>query len=226
MKGDEVKVGKAIPYWKNHTEIEGELYKKCSICNKWLSCSEDYFYKTRNKTDGLQPYCIECNKKKAYQWILDHPERHKEHMKKEDSKPSSKERTRRWSEIRREEGLYREWQKSEKGKESMKKSRLKREAKLHEITENELAELYDFCNSRCMYCGSSEKENKEKYNQVLTKDHAINNGSNGIENCILCCKSCSSSKYNLDWHDWYVEDNPHFSLDRYNKITEWLGKSR
>jgi hypothetical protein len=46
-----------------------------------------------------------------------------------------------------------------------------------------------------MYCGMSEEEAKKEFGCRLFRDHFENEGSNGVDNCILCCKRCSSSKH-------------------------------
>ena len=58
--------GEWIPYEENHKEIDGILYKKCTMCNEWFPCNDKYFHKHAcNKKDGLFPYCKPCNIKQA-----------------------------------------------------------------------------------------------------------------------------------------------------------------
>ena len=61
-----------INYEKKHKEVDGVLYKYCSIHNKhfpneeeaWFPCTEEYFHKNKSSPDGLYPYCKRCNIKK------------------------------------------------------------------------------------------------------------------------------------------------------------------
>jgi len=94
--------------------------------------------------------------------------------------------------------------------------------KSHNISKEELQELYTYCESSCMYCGISEREAISLYGQKLHKDHAYNDGSGGIENCVLACKQCNSSKRDLDWDDWFQPPNLKFDTERFNKIKSWL----
>lgn len=114
----------------------------------------------------------------------------------------------------------RKWQAENKDK--LKEYRENRYfTKNHDISNEELALLYDFSGSSCMYCGMSEEESLEMYKQKLHRDHAINYGSNGIENCILACKSCNSTKNDKDWDEWYLKADC-FNEERYRLIVEWL----
>lgn len=96
------------------------------------------------------------------------------------------------------------------------------ENKKHEISKEELDRLYKYCDSSCMYCGLTEKEHKELYGQKLHRDHAINEGSNKIDNCIMACRSCNVSKWDRDWDEWYTPKNKKYTYDRYLKIYNWI----
>jgi 5-methylcytosine-specific restriction endonuclease McrA len=77
-----------------------------------------------------------------------------------------------------------------------------------------------------MYCGMTEVEAKQKFNERLHRDHAYNNGSNEIDNCILACKSCNCTKHKRDWDEWYTSELEFYSEERKNKIEQWLNKFR
>jgi len=59
-------------YNKTHQEIEGILYKLCSICGDWIPCTNEYFNKRKtNKVDGFRTHCKNCttdyqNNRKKY----------------------------------------------------------------------------------------------------------------------------------------------------------------
>ena len=94
--------------------------------------------------------------------------------------------------------------------------------KKHEITDDEWLMCKDYFEYKCAYCGLPEDEHKIIHNEQLHKEHAINDGSNGIDNCVPACKSCNSSKRKQDYTDWYVKGNPVFNEERLHRIEEWL----
>lgn len=218
-----------IPYKENHRIINGELQKKCnhhhiyfSEEDPWLPCTEEYFYKTdMNKKDGLHPECKECTKKKSMKWEKENPEqRAKINI---ETNRRRKAYNKQKADEYRQRGGDREWARNNRDK--TKQYRIKRELhKKHHISKEEIQKLYKFCNATCMYCGITEKEAKKKYGRKLFKDHFINDGSNGIDNCILCCNGCSSSKGSKRFEDWYTPDNPIYSVERLNNVMEWLNK--
>lgn len=208
-----------VPYENNHKIIENVENKKCNTCNEWLPMNEEYFYKNKSSPDGFNTYCKECTKKKSYKWIQNNKEQFKKSRKKYLKGDKYREHLKRRGEFRSNYGK----QYRRNNKEKFKEYRLSRSMhKNHNITEEELKCLYEYADYSCMYCGMSEEEHKQKFNQRLHKDHAINDGSDGIENCVLACKSCNSEKHDWDWNEWYAPKNYKYSEENYNKIYEWL----
>lgn len=197
--------------------------KECSICGIEKELNEYYGQKKKNK-DGEEyiyypPYCKKCTSKKAYQWISENREqfeinryKYRETQKYRDRVTAMNEKLKDYNKQWRQEN-------AEYLRDYNRERVLHKE---HDITDDELSVLYEYCNSSCMYCGMSEEEAKEKYNNVLHRDHAINDGSNGIDNCVLACKGCNVSKWNRDWDVWYTPDNPKYTYERYILIEEWL----
>ena len=71
---------------------------------------------------------------------------------------------------------------------------------IHDLLENNLAKIQ--CNNYCWYCGKEVEPSK------LTKDHVFprsKGGDNNMDNIILVCKSCNSSKGDMDLFEWYEE---------------------
>jgi hypothetical protein len=214
--------------YKNTHKIINEVEYK--LCNKhhiyfpdesaWLPLTNDNFYKNnKNSIDGFYPYCKECCKKKSYKWIKDNPEKfkknYKKYMKTDSWKQYKKENNRKTKYI------MQKWRKDHPDL-CKKYSENWRENKEHNINKEELEILYEYCNYSCMYCGMSEEKAIEKYNKKLFKDHFINDGDNTIDNCILCCNGCSSSKRDKDFFEWYNIKNPVYSVNRMNKIIAWI----
>lgn len=214
---------------KEHKIVDRVDYK---FCNKhyiffpeedpWLPSTIEYFYHNdKNTIDGLHPECKECTKKKSIQWEKENPEqRAKINI---ETNRRRKEYNKQKADEYRQRGGDREWARNNRDKTKQYGLDYKLHKK-HNISKEEIQKLYKFCNSTCMYCGISEEEAKKVYNKRLFKDHFMNDGSNGIDNCILCCNGCSSSKGSKMFEDWYTPDKPIYSKRRLNKIMKWLNK--
>ena len=71
---------------------------------------------------------------------------------------------------------------------------------IHDLLENNLAKIQ--CNNYCWYCGKEVEPSK------LTKDHVFprsKGGDNDMDNIIMVCKSCNSSKGDMDLFEWYAK---------------------
>jgi len=201
-------------------------YKKCTQCDQTKSLSNFYSRVAENKKKGrhiyYNPKCKKCSIDNSVANAKENYDRHLAGVKKNDSKPKRKLQMKEISQKKRDNGRYRSWQQSDNGKVRMKVSREKRKDKKHDISKNEIEQLYNYCSGKCMYCGMTEEEQLHKYNKKLFKDHAINRGSNRIDNCVLCCLPCSSSKRDRDWLAWYTAENPVFSEERFKLIRNWI----
>ena len=71
---------------------------------------------------------------------------------------------------------------------------------IHDLLEFNVAKIKE--NDYCWYCGKEMKPSK------LTKDHVFprsKGGANDMDNIIMVCKTCNSSKGNMDLFEWYAE---------------------
>jgi hypothetical protein len=71
---------------------------------------------------------------------------------------------------------------------------------IHDLLEFNVAKIQQ--NNYCWYCG------KEMGPSKLTKDHVFprsKGGDNDMDNIIMVCKTCNSSKGNMDLFEWYAE---------------------
>ncbi|RNB59425.1 hypothetical protein EDM57_04595 [Brevibacillus gelatini] len=215
-------------YKETHKSLNGIDYKLCNKCGDWFPSTDEYFYRNKsNSIDGLHPSCKQCAIIKSIIRQNENPEAIKAYAKENyrNKVQYYKDKFNRWvnNNPERIKQLTKDWRQN--NREKLKEYRIERELhKKHDISDEELNELYAYCNSSCMYCGITEEESVEKYGHKLHKDHAINDGSNGIENCILACKSCNSSKRNKDWDVWFTTENPKYTQERFVKIKEWLDK--
>jgi len=220
-------IGKKIyKYEEYHKEIDNVLYKKCAYHEgifgeeKWLPCTEEYFYKnTKNKSDGLYPECKECTKVKSIEWSKENYERRKEILSKSQSKPERKDYVNGIKKKQKERGMFTKWRRENKDK--VKEYNKLRYHKKHKISNKEWLDCKEYFNYQCAYCGISETEHKKLYNEQLHKEHVIHDGSNDITNCIPACKSCNSSKRNYDMQDWYKQQK-FYDINKLDKIILWL----
>ena len=77
---------------------------------------------------------------------------------------------------------------------------------------------------KCAYCGMSEKEHKNLFNESLHQEHflALSNGGEFTHNNIIpACRSCNSSKNNKLFADWFREQ-PFYSKKREKFILDYL----
>ena len=71
---------------------------------------------------------------------------------------------------------------------------------IHDMFELNIQKISD--NNHCWYCG------KEMPVSQLTRDHVFprsKGGGNDMDNIIMVCKSCNSSKGKMDLFEWYSE---------------------
>ena len=70
---------------------------------------------------------------------------------------------------------------------------------IHDLLEFNVAKIKE--NNYCWYCGKEMEPSK------LTKDHVFpksKGGVNDMDNIIMVCKTCNSSKGNMDLFEWYA----------------------
>ncbi|APR02374.1 HNH endonuclease family protein (plasmid) [Clostridium botulinum] len=218
---------KEITYEKSHKKFNGVLYKLCSKCRKWLPCTTEYFYKTNSKNpkgDKLFPYCKECSKEKARSWRRKPENRDKwlEINKIRNSNPNKRQQIRELMNKYREEGRQLEWQQNNKDK--IKQYSEVRSNKNHTITSKEWNICKEYFNNSCAYCGMTEKEHREIFNQDLHKEHVECEGANDLSNCVPACRSCNSSKNIFQLTEWYNKNNPKFNQEKLDVINKWLSE--
>lgn len=71
---------------------------------------------------------------------------------------------------------------------------------IHDLLEFNVEKIRQ--NNYCWYCG------KEMEPSMLTKDHVFprsKGGDNDMDNIIMVCKTCNSSKGDMDLFEWYAE---------------------
>jgi hypothetical protein len=102
-----------------------------------------------------------------------------------------------------------------------------RQHKNHDITDEQWIGCKNYFGNTCAYCDLPLEQHWVEYAGKMIlgdfhKEHAIHNGANDLGNCVPSCKSCNSSKWEYDLDDWYNENNHRFTIEKYNKIKQWL----
>lgn len=199
--------------------------RKCRDCGKVKPLTE-YYYSKRKLKSGQKyihhkPECRTCSVNMNRKWQLRNHEKYKAKMRKYDQRPEHKEKKRLSEQQRRESGKLREWQQNNKDK--VKEYNETRRHKNHDIKNEEwdsCKAYFDYC---CAYCGISEIEAKDKYNNYLHKEHVSHEGSDDLSNCIPACKVCNASKSTITLEEWYPKQD-FYNNDRYEKINQWLNE--
>lgn len=112
------------------------------------------------------------------------------------------------------------WQKE--NPDRLRQYNKKRQNKNHKISLWEWIACKEYFNYTCAYCGVHEVEHYNKHKQQFHKEHFEHDGLDDLSNCLPSCKDCNSSKWEFDFTDWYIPDNPVYSQERYDKIIKWL----
>lgn len=212
---------------------EGELQKKCSVHgiyspdeDPWFSCTLEYYYKTKNKTDQLGTWCKQCSIKKAEIWALEHPERTKVLNLRKKLNPKKPANDRRSNVKKRAAGYFAEYIQRPEVKARKYGSRHRH----HEITDKEWISCKDYFKDKdgdwcCAYCNLKIQNHWVTFkgkliNSDLHKEHRDDKGANDIRNCIPSCRDCNSNKWSWEFEKWYRKQE-FFTEERYNKIIKW-----
>lgn len=203
--------------------------KKCNTCNEVKELI-NFYSQNKKKASGekyiyYQPECKECAIKRSQNRYNNDVESGREYSRKwaRENKERHKAMKQEWD-LNNEEyvkGLRSLWRKENTDK--LKVYGIERRMnKKHDITDTEWFDCIDYFNGGCAYCGLSESDQYELYNEQFHKEHVFHDGSNYIDNCVPSCKSCNTSKHMSDFSEWYNIGNPSFSQSRYERIVKWM----
>lgn len=194
----------------------------------------NFYYVNKSKPAmGFVSACKECSKKYSLKYHYEHQEehnaKHREYI--DEHREEMNEVCRQWRKDNKpgKRKYFNDYMKRNKDKAAI--YRATRQHKIHDITKDEWMECKNYFNNSCAYCGLKADDHFRIYAGKpqkidLHKDHAINDGSNKVDNCIPCCLMCNSEKRILDYDVWYTSSNPRYSIDRYNRILAWLKGDR
>jgi hypothetical protein len=191
--------------------------------------NEFYSY-LKKKTNGEEymyypPYCKKCSSERSNKYQKENKEQTKEYSKEIYRRKEQyfKHKAKKWSRENKEKHNHQKKRWQQNNPDKLKKYRIQRMTeKKHEITDQEWEQCKEYFNNECAYCGLDEERHKQIFKQQLHRDHVNPDGANDISNCIPSCKSCNSSKHDYQLEDWYSETNENYTIDRFNKILNWL----
>lgn len=211
-----------------HKEISGVIYKKCLICRQWFKCNTNNFYKNNSGYDKLSPYCKSCEINKSFKYAKKHPEKIKQYNKTHNNRYDIRIKHKEYRKEHKKQVKITEKQWRKNYPEKLKQYSEKYSNKKHNISSKEWVACKNYFKDKqnkwcCAYCGITEKEAKENYNNYLHKEHVDPNGANDLSNCVPACKSCNSSKGEQDIEEWYRKQN-FFNKNNLDKIHKWIGK--
>jgi hypothetical protein len=204
--------------------------KKCTKCCKELPSTDEYFYKQliRDNVNGdyyiLVNECKECAKERATKNRIKNAEKYRKTAL--DYYYENKDEVSQKKKIYYNENkdMFQDWTKQwrTENKQKIRQYNKKYSNKKHIITSKEWKNCKEYFNNCCAYCGISNEDSKKLYGQYLHKEHLIDCGKDNLKNCVPSCKICNSTKHTSSFNDWYNQDNPKYSRERYLKIYQWV----
>jgi HNH endonuclease len=206
--------------------------KKCTQCLADYPATEEYFYKQKvtTKKKGtlfkLQAACIICRRKQSRERGNANKEQRRKNRRKWylANKDHDNAKSRAWQRNnpeRKKENDQR-YRQSEIGKQKFRESAERRKEINHNITNNEWNACKEYFDHTCAYCGMSYDEHKQSIGKDLHKEHVIADGRNDLKNCVPSCWRCNSSKWRYSLNNWYNENNPNYTYERYKFIYNWI----
>lgn len=199
--------------------------KKCNTCGKIKYLDQFYSYNKQKVNKEVyiyyNPKCKECCKKSAKKWAENNREKYLAAKVKYNHTSKGRKTLKRAYDKRKKEGYFQEYYLN--NPEKFKEYNYKHKHKLHDITNAEWNYCKNYFKNVCAYCGIDEKTAKKEQGHYFHKEHAINEGSNDITNCVPSCRDCNSEKNTLDFDDWFNKGwNQKYTQERFDKIVKWL----
>ena len=163
--------------------------------------------------------CIECEIKRASQWIKNNPENfkaaYKRYMKTDSWRAYKKEN------YIKTKDLTIKWRKDhpEKNKQYAQNHRN------HDISTKEWKVCQEYFNYTCAYCGKTLEQQYKQNNHQFHKEHVDHEGYNDVRNCVPACTNCNSTKKEKTIeHLFNINIISTFTQDRYDKIMLWCNE--
>ncbi len=181
--------------------------------------SREYYQKNKRRLNKKGKQWYEDNKEEVLEWSKQYYEENSSHIKK---------RVKKYRQENKEKIAYmmKVWYKNNPEKARIYSARRRtRKMKLPAtLTIEQWEETKKYFNHKCAYCGMSEDEHQQIYNQVLHQDHFIpllKGGAYTYNNIIPACASCNPSKGDRNFFEWYPEQE-FYDREREKKILKHL----
>jgi 5-methylcytosine-specific restriction endonuclease McrA len=216
-------------------EVLEDGFKRCFKCKTIKAHSE--FNKCSKNKDGLRGYCKVCHRKKNKLWDSEHAEYREKY--KEENKEHIKEIIKEWRLQNKEKIVndkkeyyknnkdkinirFKKWY--EKNKEKVYDNKIRRRARKLGCNEKYGSEerkitfiLFEY---KCFKCGSKDNLCID-HHRPLIKGNALS-----INNAVLLCKSCNSSKGTKDPEEFYGKELYDILEKKLEKIFSNLNKNK
>lgn len=169
------------------------------------------------------------------QWHQENKEYIKEHYKQykkqwhQENKEKINERHKQWYQENKE--YIKEYNKQyfqeniDRYRQNNQKRKAIKKRLPHTLTLDQWEKIKNDFNNECAYCGKTEQEHKEEFNELLHQEHFIplsKGGEYTHNNIIPACRSCNRSKHNTDFFEWYPTYEE-YNEEREQFILEYLG---
>jgi len=142
------------------------IYRKCTSCKIDKPCTNEFFYKDKNRYLGLMYRCKDCDKKKL------------QSKKKPYSEFTEKEKIKK-------RATCKKYANTKKGKsifgEKAYQAFDKKKGLENNITQHDILKILD---TPCTYCGFPS----------TGFDRINNNLGHILENCVPCCRECNTAR--------------------------------
>ena len=190
----------------------------------WFPATGEFFYvNSKNKTDGLSPWCKRCSVVRANINTLENYDRHLKSYDKYTKGPKHKAYRKKNHATQVEKGQIKNWLQANPDKLKMYTENHRE----HDIEESEWQANLNFFDNACAYCGLPAEEHlaTRKGKEIIMSlhmEHVDDEGYNDVRNCVPACGSCNSGKCRKTI-DEFMETGfiDGFTEERYDKIIQW-----
>ena len=189
--------------------------KRCSVCNRNLPETSEYFYKQKHGKNGLRAACINCIMTSTSAYHRRRPEIHRRAVNKwqDNNREKVREQSKQWRKAHpdyaaahREQNpnIYRKAAKKWRERNPDKVAAYNRRRRARECravgahTASDIARLYERQKGLCAYCDCS-LNNRFHVDHI----HPLSlGGSDDVRNLALACQSCNLKKGDKVLSEW------------------------
>lgn len=224
-------------YRKENKEKLKEYKKQWRQENKehYLEYNKQYYKENKEYIKEYKKQWSQENKEYIKEYNKQWRQKNKDYIKEYDkqwrkeNKEKLKERNKQWRQENKDYMKLYNRQYLKENPDRYRQNNQKRKAikkRLpHTLTLDQWEKIKNDFNNECAYCGKTEQEHKEEFNEQLHQEHFIplsEGGEYTHNNIIPACRSCNCSKHNTDFFEWYPTYE-HYNEEREQFILEYLG---